>query len=448
MTIKNNEKWQPFVFLAHPPDGAGRLKFFCFATGIAEFVYFDDIGLQELDAKGLTKPLSLTQGSCRVVLDNRGILRLFQGPRKLIHKGMLRITQQKRVSATQKFAIGKRSQQDGQICWQGSLHVFGEKQDLPLKIECKNNTDGIVLALSLDMQPSSTRVIKYVFTGKDFYSSRKIKFRGDNGFVDGLDNMPPAIHQMIWALPGIQRQIGFFYERPCRCVVVKDANGIHFRHHIDLNGKKRYTFRMKIKTSFSEDVTLLRQWQNLAEKYEQAGQPGQASLYYQKILDNFSFHPDTEKIQLHLSKLQQVLQNDIIQTLKLLKKARFFDNLASYELAALKCRQEQIKWKGLPGAEKLAKIFTEVRAESSKLRKVKSDRICLRLLKRAQDLEHEQYPALALLFYREIVDHYPNNQVLNLADNRIKLLKKRVSRKKMAEGIKKQVFVKTIGRLG
>jgi hypothetical protein len=318
--------------------------------------------------------------------------------------------EKKDLIATQEIAIGAIEGKPNELLWKGMLCLLNQHRSLPLTIKGKVEPDGLVFSYSLNLVESLKNIrVEYIFTSK--------------AAALGNSEAKTTIKEMIWE---DKNRLGFFYAPPIQLRVQKEASLSYFYHIVPEVSPNTYTFQIKLKTGFLEDIPLMEKWQSLAQEYDSKGLLGKASVYYQKIIENFHFHPTIHKADKRLRELHEIFDKDRAEAGKMVEQARFFNTLFAYRSALEKCQQIQAKWDGLATASELLSLGKEAELQTLKLSKEEDERLTKRLWERAQDLETEESIGIAVLFYQEIIVRYSQSDLSKKATEKVHLLKEKL----------------------
>ena len=413
----SSSQWQQIEFIAYPPVAANRLRLSCFACGQADHVCFDDISLLAIDAQKVPQPALLEQLDLKSYLDNRGLLTIEQGSKRVLPKGKILVWRrhlgQRTLIATQDLACGRLAVAKDSLIWNGELPALSGYQNFRLQITYQRQERQLLFSLELQL-PASDIEAAYVFARNQV---EKIDWRHSS---DHPKRKQRWIDGMIWQT-GNKQQLGFFYHQPVTSLLASQGQSQRIAQVLPVSGKK-CRWQMTIKSNLAQDNSQLEKLQALAQEYDRQGQLAKSRSLYQKIVTDFHFHSAGNKAQQRLAAISTAFHRDLDRCLDLLAQSRFFNSLAFYRQVLGECRQIVQRWEGVNQTQRLVKITQELESEYRQLQKKQADKIAVRLLARAQDLEKENYPALAMLFYQEIVDYYRQSESTRTAIAKIEEL--------------------------
>ncbi|NUM35470.1 MAG: FHA domain-containing protein [Candidatus Brocadiae bacterium] len=392
----NNEKWSKIEFLLSPPPYATAFQLVLFAVGKAENLYFDDIYVKENDSSMDDPRLSLQNLGINLVMDTKGIFHIYSQIKHLLSFGKFYIWEQqqeeKKWISSQEFSYFKVRKQEQDWIAQGTMQNLRGESIFLIKIVCKESKENFSFTYTLKgIQKNSNSLVEYIFS---------LPY----DFVD-KENESAASHRIILTTPGTKNKIGFFYQNPMEYRINKDSQYIRFCYPVAPDENNEYTFSMKVKTNFKEDIGQLEEWKKVAQKHYQEKQWGKASIVYESIVEHLVFHPFAMIAKQRWESLKELFQKDLYDLTSLLQHSLFFHNEIAYDDFIQKCKEGIKKWEGLSAAVELEKLLLQAQSQKEAIRKSKIEKSYLYFLHLAENFHSLDKKHLAYFVYEDILEN-------------------------------------------
>lgn len=417
--------WQRLEFIAYAPPVADQVKLFCFVAGRAENVHFDDVVLSEKNSALTGSKQHLENAPLCAHVDARGILEIYHGPHLVLANGKLLIWKKdKSLLANQAFAIGQTSRKQNTLGWHGLLYSLPDfSVCAELTSKCESIPDGLNWSISLQWKQSKPEyTADFVMTMPQEYGQRKVKLGGKSSAT--CHNSVPAnvvqeISYLMW--DAAWDKFGFFYPQPTVCSLNNSEQALFVRHQ--LPDRSPLIWEMQIRTNLLKESELLQEWNDSARLFEKQGEPGKATVLYQKIVDKFMFHPVAETARHRLQYLQQAFQQESAELARMADHARFFQSLPPYQELKAACHVFRDKWRESPSLAQLDELWGKIESEQQALQAEYDKRAVAYWTTLAQQHENERRWALASVCYQETLK-YPSTAQPETIQNKLKDLQK------------------------